>query len=359
MNTRFKKRFQDNLRKWYGAEKRDLPWRRTCDPYRIWVSEIMLQQTQVATAAAYYGRFIRRFPTVKSLSRATLDEVLKAWEGLGYYGRARNLHRAACIVAEKFRGKVPDTLEAFSLLPGVGRYTAGAVLSIAYGKRVPILDGNVIRLFSRVFRITDNVDSAKTRDLLWATASVLLPPDGLRDFNEALMELGATVCSPRNPQCGRCPLSRLCEAKRHSVQEELPVRTPRKPIPHFHVTAGVIRKGSLLLITKRPPKGLLGGLWEFPGGKVEKGETLEACLAREIREELGLAVRVIRPLTSVRHAYTHFKITLHVFECAYTGGRIRLNGCDDAVWVNAAGLDRYAFPGADRKVIQQLKEAMQ
>ncbi len=358
MNTRFKKRFQTKLLEWYAVEKRNLPWRRTKDPYRIWVAEIMLQQTQVATALSYYNRFVRRFPSVRSLARASLDDVLKAWEGLGYYGRARNFHRAACMVVSRSGGKVPDTWEAFSSLPGVGRYTAGAVLSIAFGRRVPILDGNIIRLFSRLFRITENTDLNATRDGLWDMAASLLPEKNLRDFNEALMELGATVCQPRSPLCARCPLAGLCEAKRLSLQNELPVRTPRKPVPHFDVTAGVIRKGGRFLITKRPPKGLLGGLWEFPGGKVEKGETLEACLKREIREELKISIRVGRPLVSVRHAYTHFKITLHVFECRFIRGKIRLIGCDDAAWVTAADLGRYAFPGADRKVIEQIKETM-
>ncbi|HEX9934728.1 MAG TPA: A/G-specific adenine glycosylase [bacterium] len=356
MDARFKTQFQKRLLAWFDIEKRDLPWRRTNDPYRILVSEVMLQQTQAATAAVYYKRFIRLFPNVRKLARAPLDDVLKSWEGLGYYGRARNLHRTARMVAASHGGKVPDAFETLAALPGIGRSTAGAVLSIAFGKRMPILDGNVIRLLSRVFRITENVDSRETRARLWSLSERLLPETRLRAFNEGLMELGASVCRPRNPACGSCPFSRFCQAKRLSLQGDLPIRTPKKSLPHFDVTAGVVSRNGKFLITKRPPKGLLGGLWEFPGGKLEKGETLKACLRREIREELGITVRVGQFLVSIRHAYSHFKITLHVYRCRYEGGRIRLRGCDDYAWIGASELERYAFPGADRKIIQRLKE---
>jgi A/G-specific adenine glycosylase len=355
MDNPYKRKFRNRLLAWFVETKRDLPWRRTSDPYRILVSEIMLQQTQVTTSLDYYRRFIRRFPSVRKLAQASIDDVLKVWEGLGYYGRARNLHRAAGDVVQQHGGRIPDTLEALSSLPGVGRYTAGAVLSIAFGKRVPVLDGNVIRVLSRVFRITENIDAPDVRKRLWILAESLLPQKRIREFNESLMELGAVVCKSRNPRCPECPLASLCEAKAHSVQHELPVRTPKKPIPHYHVTAGVIWKDGTFLITRRLPKGLLGGLWEFPGGKQEKGETLKQCLAREIREELNITIHVQDRLISVRHAYSHFKITLHVFRCRYRKGEIRLRGCDRYQWITADALDRFAFPGADRKVIHYLK----
>jgi A/G-specific adenine glycosylase len=206
-----------------------------------------------------------------------------------------------------------------------------------------------------VFRITENVDQSGTKNHLWELAEALLPRTSIREHNEALMELGALVCRPKHPDCPACPLRKLCEAQKHSVQDELPIRSPRKPIPHLDVTAGIIRKGKRFLITLRPPKGLLGGLWEFPGGKLEPSETLEACLAREIREELGIEIDVLQPLVSVDHAYTHFRITLHVFECRYRSGRIKLNGCDDYRWITEGELDDYAFPGADRKVIDRLQ----
>jgi A/G-specific adenine glycosylase len=355
MDSRTRKRFQTRLVRWFEVHQRPMPWRETNDPYRIWISETMLQQTQVATALEYYQRFVRKFPTLRHLAAAESATVMKAWEGLGYYSRARNLHAAAKEVVRSYGGKIPDAREDLLSLPGIGRYTAGAILSIAHGKREPVLDGNVIRVLSRVFRITENVRLAGTLDRLWRLAESLLPDAGVRAHNEALMELGATVCRPRQPACVECPVAGFCEAFRFSAQNELPVKTPKKPVPHVDVTAGIIWKKKHFLITLRPPRGMLGGLWEFPGGKVEPGEDLEACLAREIREELGVRIGIGPRLISVKHAYTHFRITLHVFECAYKGGSLRLRGCDDYRWISPEQLDRYAFPGADRKVIRLLR----
>lgn len=355
MNARSKIRFQTAMRLWFENHKRPMPWRETSDPYKIWISEAMLQQTQVATATGYYKRFIDAFPTVEDLASARLSKVMKAWEGLGYYSRARNLHTAAKDVVRLYDGKIPDNREDLLSLPGIGRYTAGAILSIAHGKTEAVLDGNIIRVLSRLFRITENVSHYGTVKRLWEIAESLLPETGVRNHNEALMELGATVCLPRRPKCPDCPASGFCKAFRFSVQADLPVKSPKKPAPHVDVTAGIIWKKKKFLITLRPLEGLLGGLWEFPGGKVEPGEGLPACLKREIREELGIRVVVGRPLISVRHAYTHLRITLHVFECAFAGGDIRLNGCDDYRWISAGQLDRYAFPAADRKVIQLMK----
>jgi A/G-specific adenine glycosylase len=347
--------FQKKLLSWYDLKARPLPWRKTRDPYLIWISEVMLQQTQVKTVEAYYRRFIDRFPSVKELARAAPDEVMKSWEGLGYYGRARHLHRAAREVVDRFGGLIPDTLEELISLPGIGRYTAGAILSIAFGKREAVLDGNVIRVLSRMFHITEDIRKSSTGKLLWSLSESLLPKRRLRDYNQALMELGALVCRIRNPACSDCPISGICEAKRLSIQQELPVKSRRKPVPHYQVTAGIIWDGDRLLITRRPPKGLLGGLWEFPGGKLEPDESLEDCLKREIREELGIDIDVGACLTSVEHAYTHFKITLHAFECRYQGGRIQLIGVDDYRWILPRELDGFALPAADHKIIDMLK----
>jgi A/G-specific adenine glycosylase len=350
-----KRRFQSRLLSWYDREARALPWRKTRDPYRIWVSEVMLQQTQVKTVEAYYGRFIGRFPSVEDLARAAPDEVMKYWEGLGYYGRARYLHQAARDVVTRFGGRLPDTLEDLISLPGIGRYTAGAILSIAFGKPEAVLDGNVIRVLSRIFHVTDDVRKSSTEKALWSLSDSLLPKRCIRDYNQALMELGALICRVRNPACFDCPVSRICEANRLSIQSELPVKSPRKPVPHYQVTAGIIWRNGRLLITRRPPKGLLGGLWEFPGGKQEPGEELENCLKREIREELGIAIEVGTRLTSVEHAYTHFRITLHAFECRYRGGHIRLIGADAYQWILPRELDGFALPAADHKIIALLK----
>ena len=332
-----------------------MPWRNTRDPYKIWISEIMLQQTQVSTVIGYYQKFVAAFPTVKKLANAERGSVMKVWEGLGYYGRARNLHQAAQKVMVRFQGKIPDNEKDLSSLPGIGRYTAGAILSIAFGKPVPILDGNIIRLLSRIFHLTENIDQTETKKALWAVSKEIIPKKNIHDFNQGLMELGAMICRPKNPICTDCPLAVICEANRFSIQQELPVRSPKKKIPHYDVTAGIIWKRDKFLITLRPPKGLLGGLWEFPGGKQKAGESLKNCLKREIREELSIDIKVKELLISVKHAYTHFRITLHVFECQYISGKIQLQGCDDYRWITSAELDDFAFPGADRKVIKLLE----
>jgi A/G-specific adenine glycosylase len=240
-------------------------------------------------------------------------------------------------------------------LPGVGRSTAGAISSIAFDRRAPVLDGNVARVICRVFRVTANPRESRTRGKLWAIAEEFLPPQSAGDFNQAAIDLGATVCVPRNPRCRVCPLASLCLARAHGEQDELPRRTKRKPFPHHDVAVGIIRRGERLLIDRRKPEGLLGGLWEFPGGKRRENESLELCLRREAREELGIRVKVIRPLMSVRHAYTHFRITLHVYECRYLSGRPRAIGCAAWRWVRPGELGRYAFPSANRKVIAALQ----
>jgi len=354
IESNIRRRFRRAVAGWYGKHQRAMPWRNTDDPYKIWVSEVMLQQTQVATVEPYYHRFVDRFPTIHHLASALLDEVMKAWEGLGYYGRARHLHRAAKDIVSRFGGHVPDNIDGLLSLPGIGRYTAGAILSIAYDRPVPILDGNVKRLLTRVFHITENVDKTGTQKILWELAETLLPRARAGNFNQGMMELGAVVCKPAQPLCDSCPLAGICKAKRLSIQKDLPVRSSRKSIPHYDVTAGIIWKDGKFLITRRPPKGLLGGLWEFPGGKLEKGEDLESCLIREIREELGIRIEVLEPMISVRHAYSHFRITLHAFRCKYAGGKIRLLECDDYRWITSQELTAFAFPAADHRIIEVL-----
>ena len=342
---------------WYRRCRRDLPWRRRRDPYAIWISEIMLQQTQVTTIAARYDEFLERFPDVHALAGASLGAVLKAWEGLGYYARARNLHRAAKQIVRQHDGKLPRGLEALLRLPGVGRYTAGAIASIAFDLDEPVLDGNVTRVCCRLFRVRRNPKAAKTQETLWRFARGLIPPGRAGLLNQALMDLGATVCTAREPRCLLCPVATFCEALAHGEQHTLPMKVKAKPIPHYDVAAGVIRKGGRLLIDQRKPEGLLGGLWEFPGGKREKGESLKACLAREVREELSIAIKVLRPLVTAKHAYSHFRITLHAFECEYVSGSPRALGCAAFKWVWPSGLGRYAFPRGSQKIIAALTKA--
>jgi A/G-specific adenine glycosylase len=347
--------FAVRLLAWYAKNKRDLPWRRDAhNPYRVWISEIMLQQTQVATVIPYYARFLARFPNVKSLANAKLDAVLKAWEGAGYYARARNLHRAAKEIVARFGGKLPSTVAELLTLPGIGRYTAGAIASIAFKRDAPVVDGNVARVLCRYFNIQSELKSGTTQRKLWHLAEACLPAGRAGDFNQGLMELGATVCSPHHPQCGVCPLRRTCQARRLNLQDQLPAKPKKKKLPHHPIAVGVIWKRGKILIAKRFDDDLLGGLWEFPGGHREKNESLADCVAREVREEVGIEIEVGKRLAIVQHAYSHFSITLHAFECRWERGRPRAIGCAAVRWVMPRRLRQYAFPTANRKIIPVL-----
>jgi A/G-specific adenine glycosylase len=356
------RQFIPQLLIWFAQNRADLPWRRTNNPYHIWLSEIMLQQTQVTTVIPYYERFLERFPSVEALAAAPQDDLMKQWEGLGYYSRARNLQVAAQQVVKDHGGIIPQSAEALQQLKGIGRYTAGAIASIAFGQTASILDGNVIRVFTRLFDIDDDVRQSSTKNDLWALADSLIdfvPKGKAGDYNEALMELGRTICKPRNPLCSECPVAAFCQANANNTQDQRPVKSRKPPTPHYDVTCGLIwnDKGELL-ITKRRDGDLLGGLWEFPGGKVEDGETKEACLARELHEELGISVRVGDFFIQVKHAYTHFKITLHAFECQFdpAGGDPFCHECAEWRWINPQSLTDYAFPRADRHIIEALHD---
>lgn len=350
-----------NLLRWWDAGHADLPWRRTKDAYTIWIAEIMLQQTQIATVIPYFDRWMARFPTVEALAAAPLSDVLKVWEGLGYYSRARHLHAAAQVVAREHGGRFPETVSELMKLPGVGRYTAGAIASIAHDIPAPVLDGNVIRVLSRVHDIAEDVTQSATRNRLWRLAEQSLPATRPGDYNEALMELGQQVCLRQNPRCLICPLNEHCLARQRGTQLERPVRPARKRTPHYDVVAAVIwragrpSRDGQLLITQRPLDGLLGGLWEFPGGKVEAGETLPEAICREIREELALEVSPGEFLIDIDHAYTHFRITLHAFHAAYVSGDARHLGVADHAWVTLDELEPYAFAATDRQIIDHLK----
>lgn len=347
---------------WWDRGHEDMPWRETKDPYRIWVSEIMLQQTQVATVIPYYERWLERFPTVQDLAEAPLDDVLKLWEGLGYYSRARNLHAAAQMVVAEMNGRLPKTAVALQKLKGIGPYTAGAIASIAFEEPAPILDGNVIRVLSRLTDLPEDVTTTATKKALWQLAADVVPAERPGDFNQALMELGQKVCVPAKPMCLLCPLSAHCLARQRGTQLERPVRPPRKNTPHYDVAAGIIwqtdvvGKEAKFLIAQRPLNGLLGGLWEFPGGKQEDGEALPETLAREIKEELAIEIEVGDFLTSIKHAYTHFRITLHTFHAVYRAGDIQHLGVANHAWVTLVELDAYAFARTDLQIIDALKK---
>lgn len=349
--------FTPQLLAWFDQTKADLPWRtQPPDPYRVWLSEIMLQQTQIDTVIPYYHRFLDAFPDVHALAAAPLDAVLKLWEGLGYYSRARNLHKAAGVISQKFRGEFPSTAADLRALPGIGRYTAGAIASIAFDESASVLDGNVIRVFTRLLDMADDVTQTATKNRLWDVADDWVPSDRPGDYNQALMELGQTICTPRNPVCDRCPVADFCAARRNGTHLARPVKAKKKPTPHYDVAAGIVYDGDgHMLIAQRPHDGLLGGLWEFPGGKQEPGETLPEALVRELQEELAITVAVGELFTVVKHAFTHFKITLHAFECRLVDGQPQAIEAADFAWVTFEGLERYSFGKADRAVIAEMR----
>ncbi len=314
----------------------------------------MLQQTRVETVIPYFERWMEHFPSIAVLAAASEQAVLSAWEGLGYYSRARNLYKAARIVMEEYGGDLPDDLQALRKLPGVGRYTVGAIASMAFRRDVATLDANIRRVFARVFDVAQPADSAPGESFLWNLAETHLPRGRAGDYNQALMDLGATICLPKQPRCLLCPLTGMCQAYHLGIQDQRPVLKPKVDVPHYTVTAAVIQREGKLLLAKRPSSGLLGGMWEFPGGKIEQDESLEQCLTREIREELDSLIQVGEPFGVYQHAYTHFSITLHAFLCKLIEGEPKPVEAAELAWVNPADLQSYPMGKVDRQIAQRL-----
>lgn len=356
--------FASALLNWYQAQQRALPWRGSDDPYHVWISEVMLQQTRVETVLPYYERWLECFPTVNSLAAASQQEVLALWEGLGYYSRARNLHRAAQKIMAEFGGQIPRTVAELRTLPGVGAYTAAAVASIAFGVDVAVLDGNVKRVLARLFNYSGDVKSLRGERELGTLAQSLLPPGRAGDFNQALMELGATICKPRAPACLLCPVREWCQAQRLGLQHARPVANKRAPAPHRVLAVAVIRKRGRVLLTQRADDGLLGGLWAFPSVLLTEaedgaspGSPLNAArnLQHGVRQSLGIRVSVQAPLQTLEHAYTHFRVTAHVFDCDWLAGqpksRLRVK------WLPISRLGRYPMGKIDRSIARHLARA--
>lgn len=347
---------QKNLLTWFKKEQRDLPWRKNYEPYQVWISEIMLQQTQVKTVLPYFDRWMKTLPTIQSVAEAKEDQILKLWEGLGYYSRARNLQKAAKQIMEKHGGKFPKNYDDILALPGVGRYTAGAISSIAFNQNDTLVDGNVIRVFSRLFDYSKNTRLPESEKWTWNTAEKLLAKGEARYFNQGLMELGALICTPKNPVCIVCPLQKECQAYSKNTVMERPVKGPKKELKAIEVAIAVIWKNGKIFIQKRPSKGLMGGLWEFPGGKVEKGESIESALEREVREETGLKLKNTRLLKTVKHAYTSFKVKLYCFEGDFDKGRVRRSSATEHKWIKPEQLSEYAFPAANVRIINEINK---
>jgi len=353
-------RIRRKLLNWYRREARDLPWRRKQDdPYAQWLAETMLQQTRVDTVIPYYRRFLRRFPTVRKLASSPLDDVLTLWAGLGYYSRARNLHRAAQIMVDQHKGQLPDSVEALRTLPGVGRYTAGAVASIAFGLRAPILDGNVARVFARLFAIREDVMTTSVRNRLWCLAEEMLPRLRCGDFNQAVMDLGAMICTPRAPACPRCPLRSLCTAHGLGLADELPRRTRNVSVTELHIASLIVRSRDRVLIRKRPSEGLWGGLWEPPG--VEGSKTISPSLVRSLLgAALARKIGEVRRLGGVSHQLTHRHVRFSVFLADISASRPRLpsnRGTPALRWVPQSRLASLPISRAHLKVFGLLARA--
>ncbi|HEU0054741.1 MAG TPA: A/G-specific adenine glycosylase [Longimicrobium sp.] len=334
---------------WYAAHRRDLPWRAPAgvapDPYHVWLSEVMLQQTRVETVRPYYERWLSRFPTLHALAEAPLDEVLKAWEGLGYYSRARNFHRAVQVVREAHGGRVPDDPEAFRALPGVGRYTAGAVMSIAFAREEPVVDGNVRRVLARWAD-----DPAPDDAELWSMAAAIVPGADPGELNQALMELGATVCTPRNPRCGACPVASYCRAYQAGTQEERPAPKKAKPLPHEDTAVAVVQREGKMLLVRRPLDARLGGMWSFPAAVRRRGEAVGAAAERAAREGLAFEVRAGDPVGTVDHTFTHVKVSYHAVRCEVLLGEPRAIQYDALAWAAPHELESYALPVAQKRI---------
>lgn len=359
--------FRHALLDHYDRTRRALPWRSDRTPYRVMVSEFMLQQTRVETVIPYYERWLRRFPGWEAMADAGEDEVLRAWTGLGYYRRARNLHRAARVVRERYGGELPEDPEALRRLPGVGEYTSGAVASIAFGRAVPAVDGNVKRVLCRLFDL-----EAPTAARLREEAAALVDPDRPGDFNEAMMELGATVCTPRAPGCGDCPVRGWCRARVAGTVTERPARRPRRKVPRVEYVAVVVVGGDGILLRKRPDSGLLAGMWEFPsaelaGDEKPRHDGIATAAARQL-EDLGVPARPTTPLHPVRHAFTHLHATYHPVICLRHptpprhapggSGPSRAPHASNHAWVPLADLDHFALPVAQQKIAAQLRDRL-
>lgn len=346
---------------WERHGRGDIPWKllpggehpapnQELDPYSIWIAEVMLQQTQLAVVLPYWERWMVVFPSVEALAAATLDEVRLQWQGLGYYSRARRLHEAAQLLVS---GPWPRTLEGWMALPGIGRTTAGSILSSAFNAHSPILDGNVKRVLARL--TAHPRPPARDDALFWRWSEALLDPVRPRDTNQALMDLGATLCIPRQPDCHRCPWQTHCAAYAAGDPRRWPVTDAPKPLPFQVIGVGVVLNAAgEVLIDQRLEEGLLGGMWEFPGGKQEQGETIETCIARELKEELGIAVTVGAELITVDHAYSHKKLRFVVHLCDWVSGEPQPLASQQVRWVRPEDLGNYAFPAANARIIEAL-----
>lgn len=355
----FRRRLRQRLLRWFDRHRRDLPWRHGRDPYRIWVSEIMLQQTQAVTVARHFGPFLEAFPTIAALASADEQAVLRLWEGLGYYRRARDLHRAAQVLAERHGGRFPDDAQALGDVPGIGRYTLGAVLSQAFDRRLPILEVNSRRVLSRLFGVRGEVTRGPAQRWLWHVAEEILPRRRVGDFNQSLMELGALVCTPARPRCSLCPIAADCAAFRRGLQDTVPARSAAPAPVHVREAAVVVSRQGRVLLVQRPSHGRWANLWEFPHGELLPDETHEAAVARLLPALTGIRGSVGPELMMVRHTIMHYRVTVVCFESRHRAGRFLAGAYQDGRWLLPNQLSAYPVSMPQRRLAQALTTSRQ
>ncbi|MBI4208337.1 MAG: A/G-specific adenine glycosylase [Deltaproteobacteria bacterium] len=355
MNNLVALKIRKGLIQWYRKHRRDLPWRQNKDPYRIWLSEVMLQQTQVDTVIPYYHRFLKRFPTVQSLAKAPLDDLLARWSGLGYYSRARSLHRAAQIVVNEKKGEWPSDLEGWMRLPGIGRYTAGAILSIAFEKRVPILDGNVMRVLCRLFALDGDPRAEPLNSRLWKLAEEILPRKNLGDFNQSLMELGAMVCTPVSPQCLLCPCRSLCKAFASGDVERFPRPKKQASTLHVQMAAAAVRMNGKFFLQKRREGEVLGGLWEFPVVEFKGRKNLESQLQKELSQKFLGPFLSSQHRGAVQHSIMNRRLKVDVYEFDWPMGRVAESN-EGSQWFELKDLKKIPISSLHRKIAQVVSD---
>lgn len=346
--------FTQQLLAWYDANRRDLPWRHAPEPYGVWISEIMAQQTQMERVVDYWKRWMVRYPDLETLAQASEEDVLKSWEGLGYYSRARNILKAASLMADEHAGHFPETFKGILSLPGIGQYTAGAISSIAFGLVEPAVDANVLRVFSRLLDLNKPVTKGAVKGEVECRVRRLIPEERPGDFNQALMEFGALICSKR-PACSQCPVQVHCRAYEKRTVDQRPVLTTKKSVIKVDMATGVLLHDDRMLIQKRKPDDVWPGLWEFPGGVIEADETPEQALIREYQEEVELDIVPDDKLTVISYSYTRYRVTMHCYLCRPANGEIPAPVFNEAVeggFVNPLSLSRYAFPAGHRRLIE-------
>ena len=342
------------LIKWYDNNNYDFPWRNSNNPYETWISEVMLQQTQVKTAIPYFNKWMKRFPTIQDVAKTDIDIILKYWEGLGYYSRAHNIKKSAIIICKEMKGQFPQN-DSLRSLPGIGDYMQGSIMSIAFNKPYSAVDGNVKRVFSRL--LCQNFNSIKEIKKLKKYILQKIHKTRPGCFNQALMDLGREICKPSSPLCNCCPIQNKCMAYSKNLTSAYPKKIIKKKRPSFDVVAGfIVNRKNNFLITKRPNNKMLGGLWELPGGKREKGESLKDSLKREIKEEINIEINVNQKIGMIQHSYSHMNINLHGFICDIKKGKIRKRECDDTKWINMKQIDNFSFPKASHKLFSIIKD---